>query len=103
MKGTAKLISLEIEQDQLIFEVEYQLGEDDIFIREMEIIAQPNIETVIKDTLKSELKRMLRVIKDTLKSELKRMLRVRVNENTIRENLVDLVISETVIEEKLPV
>lgn len=88
MKGTAKLISLEIEQDQLIFEVEYQLGEDDIFIREMEIIAQPNIETVIKDTLKSELKRMLRV---------------RVNENTIRENLVDLVISETVIEEKLPV
>lgn len=88
MKGTAKLISLEIEQDQLIFEVEYQLGEDDIFIREMEIIAQPNIETVIKDTLKSELKRMLRV---------------RVNENAIRENLVDLIISETVVEEAAPV
>jgi hypothetical protein len=88
MRGTAKLISLEVEQDQLIFEVEYQLGEDDVFIREMDIVAQPNIETVIKDTLKSELKRMLRV---------------RVNENTIRENLVDLVISETVIEEKLPV
>ena len=79
---------MEIEQDQLLLDVEFVLNKDDSFIRQMAFVSQPDIETVIRDTLKSELKRMLQTL---------------VNEETIKENLINREISEVVMEEAEPV
>ena len=81
MIGTAKVIALEIEQDQLLLDVEFLLDEEDSFIRQMTFIAQPDIEPVITDTLKSELKRMLQT---------------KINEVSIREIMMKSEISEKV-------
>lgn len=83
MKGTAKVLNLEIEQDLLLLEVEFILNEDDPFVRVMEFTSQPNIE---------------KVIINTVKPELRRMLQARLNENSIKETLIEKIIIEEVTE-----
>jgi len=88
MRGEAKVLNLEIEQDLLLLDVEFTLDKDEPFVRDMEFTSQPNIE---------------KVITDTLKSKLRRMLQTRVNEASIKESLIEEVIIEDVVDEAGPV